>query len=170
MFSTISSKAQNILPDSSATTIPTNAVIYVSEGSTIYDTEKAFQGEIVLLENKSKKNKEENLIAKSSKPKKEKLLKAVSKEPKKYPKIKSDEAIYDPLSPESSSYINHSKNSNSVAPSNNLQHFSKFQNPAVFSLLLKKKFVSQKTIFSYSQKRNLHHFSEIFSVRPPPIS
>ena len=157
------------LNDSSVVQQDQDAVIYIHSGATIYGQETVNKAKIVHLQTSSEIKSAETALKKSTKKTDKKVSKALVKKEIVYKKAKSDKKIYDPFSTDSSSTILVSKKLNPSVSSNNLQYFSKFQNPAIYFIIAGKKYLSQDTIFSYSQKRNSIGFYQIFTVRPPPI-
>lgn len=147
-----------------------DAVIHIYSGASIIGTEKVYQAKIIHIPNSS-----ENRIAgiESKKPqntKAKKLVKILLKKAIVSKKAKSDKKIYDPLSTNSPNTLSVLKKLNPSVSSNKLQAFSKFQNPDIQTLVGLKKYLSQNTIFSYSQERNPVGFNQIYTVRPPPFS
>lgn len=158
------------LNDSSFVQQDQDAVIYIYSGATIYGEERGNKAKIVHLQTPSKIKSTETALKKSTKKIDKKLSKALVKKEIVYKKAQSDKKIYDPFSTDSSSTILVSKKLSPSVSSNNLQYFSKFQNSAIYFLATGKKYLSQDTIFSYSQNRNSIGFYQIFAARPPPIS
>ena len=147
-----------------------DAVIHIYFGALILGTEKVYQTKIVHIPNSSDNKIAGIDLKKSQKTKAEKLVKIFLKKAIVSTKAKLDKKLYNPLSTESPNSVLFFKKSNPSVSSNNLQEFSKFQSPDIQTLVGYRKYRSQNTIFSYSQKRNLVGFYQIYKVRPPPFS
>ena len=146
-----------------------DAVIYVSEGTVIYGFGAANERKIVHVPNVSRPAIAVALLKKSKKTKTKSINNAFSKKQIVSKKLKSDTNIYDPLSTGLSSSFFVSQRLKSGFVNLNFQDFAKFVNPDVCLSLLKRKFLSRDSIFYCSQNQSLCHFSQVFTVRPPPF-
>ena len=139
--------------------------IYISRGATVYDNEKTSSKNLSLPKFNSNKNLAKKYFIKSKKERLKKNIDVKNKETNK----KANKFLHNPLSPDSPNGSFASKNSKIATSSNNIQNFYKFQNTQLFSISVNRKFVSKKLTFCYKQDTNYLNFSEIFSVRPPPV-
>lgn len=146
------------------------AVMYVSEGASIYGAEQIEHAKIVYLKNKPKSETKKSPVTKRQKIAKEKpkQLDAPKKKVRNFKKIESEQIVCNPFSRDSSRFSTFSKNISIGAP-NNIQQFSKFIATVVKVFSVDKDFKLRKTIFSYCQEKQLLNFSNIFNVRPPPF-
>lgn len=147
-----------------------DAVIYVSDGVSIYGSGTENNGKGIRILNISENKLPVETPRKPIKNKGKKIAKTFAKKEVTFKKPHSDKNIYDPLSTESSNNYFVFQRLKSNFLNINFQDYSHFLNTDFYLKITKRKFLSQNSIFYYSQNRNLCHFSQVFTVRPPPFS